>query len=254
MLDIVFGENSADVTVQSLQTVLKKMDIFGTLYLGYPVLSTADAKVIVDALLVSGSHGLVAFDLPSHLDAQPDAQQLENLAERQNQIYASIYNKLNKHRDLRKGRTLAVTVNVVTCHPMLKEVVEHEEVVACPPDALPDIMRKFEGLGDDLLRPLNAAIQRVSTLRPPRRRENVKKEDSRGAILKKVEKEIANLDQWQNRAAIEHTDGAQRIRGLAGSGKTVVLALKAAYLHARHPEWKIAVTFQSRALCDHSRS
>src|SRR5262249_14200187 len=33
-----------------------------------------------------------------------------------------------------------------------------------------------------------------------------------------------------------------------GSGKTVVLALKAAYLHARHPEWRIAVTFQSRSL------
>jgi superfamily I DNA and RNA helicase len=43
-------------------------------------------------------------------------------------------------------------------------------------------------------------------------------------------------------------DGPQRIRGLAGSGKTVVLALKAAYLHARHPEWTIAVTFQSRSL------
>jgi superfamily I DNA and RNA helicase len=28
----------------------------------------------------------------------------------------------------------------------------------------------------------------------------------------------------------------------------VVLALKAAYLHAQHPDWTIAVTFQSRTL------
>jgi len=35
---------------------------------------------------------------------------------------------------------------------------------------------------------------------------------------------------------------------LAGSGKTIVLALKAAYLHAQHPEWKIAVTFNTRSL------
>ncbi|WP_208393982.1 DEAD/DEAH box helicase, partial [Rhizomicrobium electricum] len=74
------------------------------------------------------------------------------------------------------------------------------------------------------------------------------KENSRGAVLRRIEREIANLDQWQNRGAIEYADGPQRIRGLAGSGKTVVLALKAAYLHARHPDWKIAVTFQSRSL------
>ena len=43
-------------------------------------------------------------------------------------------------------------------------------------------------------------------------------------------------------------DGVQRIRGLAGSGKTIVLALKTAYLHARHPDWKIAVTFNTRSL------
>jgi superfamily I DNA and RNA helicase len=56
------------------------------------------------------------------------------------------------------------------------------------------------------------------------------------------------LDQWQKRGAIESPDGPQRIRGLAGSGKTVVLALKAAYLHAQHPEWNIGVTFSTRSL------
>ena len=43
----------------------------------------------------------------------------------------------------------------------------------------------------------------------------------------------------------------QRIRGLAGSGKTIVLALKAAYLHAQHPDWRIAVTFYTRSLKGH---
>ena len=56
------------------------------------------------------------------------------------------------------------------------------------------------------------------------------------------------MDNWQKKGAIEYANGPQRIRGLAGSGKTVVLALKAAYLHVRHPEWRIAVTFSSRAL------
>lgn len=215
MLDIVFGENSATVAARRLQAALKRMDISGTLYMGYPVLSTADSKVFVDALLVSRSHGLVAFDLSSHLDARPDAEQLQALTERQNQIYASIYNKLNTHRDLRKGRSLAVTVNVVTCHEALEEVVREDDLVACPSGSLPEVMQDFDALDEGILRPLNAAIQRVATLRPLKRRENVVKEDLRGAILKRIEKEIANLDQWQNRGAIEYADGPQRIRGLA---------------------------------------
>jgi superfamily I DNA and RNA helicase len=76
----------------------------------------------------------------------------------------------------------------------------------------------------------------------------VVKPDSRGAALKQIERGIANLDHWQQRAAIESPESPQRIRGLAGSGKTVVLALKAAYWHAQHPDWHIALTFQSRAL------
>ena len=72
--------------------------------------------------------------------------------------------------------------------------------------------------------------------------------ESKGSILKSLESEIANLDQWQKHAAIESPNGPQRIRGLAGSGKTIVLALKAAYLHALNPTWRIAVTFSTRAL------
>jgi superfamily I DNA and RNA helicase len=248
VLDIVFGENSTTVSARSLRDALRSMQIDGTLYLGYPVLSTADSKVFVDALLVSSSHGLIAFDLSSILEAHPDIEQIEALTEKQNQIHASLFNKLNAHRELRKGRSLGFDINVITCHPSLEDVIREEDLVASPPSALPALISDFDGISAGLIRPLNAAIQRVSTLRPPKRRDNVVKENSRGAILKKIEKEIANLDQWQNRGAIEYANGPQRIRGLAGSGKTVVLALKAAYLAARHPEWKIAVTFQSRSL------
>lgn len=74
------------------------------------------------------------------------------------------------------------------------------------------------------------------------------KENSRGARLKQLEDSIANLDNLQGRAVIETVNGVQRIRGLAGSRKTIILALKAAYLHAQHPDWRIAVTFHTRAL------
>ena len=75
--------------------------------------------------------------------------------------------------------------------------------------------------------------------------------DSRAARLNTLENSIATLDRSQSKAVIETVDGVQRIRGLAGSGKTIVLALKAAYLHARNPDWRIAVTFHTRSLKGH---
>ena len=44
--------------------------------------------------------------------------------------------------------------------------------------------------------------------------------------------------------------GPQRIRGIAGSGKTVLLCQKAAYMHLQHPEWDIALVFFTRSLYD----
>jgi len=66
--------------------------------------------------------------------------------------------------------------------------------------------------------------------------------------MRHIEAAIANMDAWQKKAAIEFPEGPQRIRGLAGSGKTIVLAQKAAILHAKYPDWDIAVTFQTRSL------
>ena len=43
-------------------------------------------------------------------------------------------------------------------------------------------------------------------------------------------------------------NGPQMIRGIAGSGKTLKICQKAAYIHAKHPEWNIAVVFFSRSL------
>src|SRR5690242_10419077 len=115
LLDIVFGENAGTIPAQSLQAELQNLGVSGTLYLGYPVLSTADGKVFVDALLVSDTHGLVAFDLSSKIEvARSTAAEQTEIADRQNQIYASIYNKLNTYASLRRGRSLAVEVGVVT--------------------------------------------------------------------------------------------------------------------------------------------
>lgn len=74
--------------------------------------------------------------------------------------------------------------------------------------------------------------------------------NSKGAILSTIENEIYNFDMEQKRAALFIVDGAQRIRGLAGSGKTVILAMKAAIIHLQYPEANILYTYATKSLND----
>jgi superfamily I DNA and RNA helicase len=44
--------------------------------------------------------------------------------------------------------------------------------------------------------------------------------------------------------------GPQRVRGIAGSGKTILFAQKTVIMHLKHPDWKIAFVFFTRSLYD----
>ena len=74
---------------------------------------------------------------------------------------------------------------------------------------------------------------------------------SKGSLANKIETEISKFDQQQKHAGMAVLDGLQRIRGLAGSGKTVVLAMKAALTHLRDPDSLIVYTFYTKSLYQH---
>jgi superfamily I DNA and RNA helicase len=58
----------------------------GTIYLGYPVLATADERVEVDGLLISRDHGLVGFLIA---DTVPEGDgDWEEAIEEQDRLYA----------------------------------------------------------------------------------------------------------------------------------------------------------------------
>lgn len=231
-----------------LKTALESAEIGGTLYIGYPVLATADEKVIVDALLVSEQHGVVAFLFVDGLPLATDVEAWERLGDDQDRLYYAVKNNLMRHDKLRARRELGIGIQTATVFPTQPQKPEIVEGNYCDMNGLPDVINSFSPIPTRFIRPLHAALQRVTTIKPVKKREKVSRPESRGAALKRIETEIANLDQWQKRAAIESPEGPQRIRGLAGSGKTVVLALKAAYLHGLYPDWIIAVTFHSRSL------
>jgi superfamily I DNA and RNA helicase len=243
-LEIIRGTIRNTVAIQSLISALQSMAADGTFYAGYPIIASADSKHTIEALLVSQTYGLVVFNCPSTND------NLNSVKELQDQLYYLIEGNLKKHETLRLGRKLAVSPNVISFYPTDQNLPNdaNGSYNFAGPGTLQEVLSHSDPIDEKYFRAVCAAIQRVTTIKPLKKRDNVQKEDSKGAILKIIEKEIANLDQWQKKAAIEVPEGPQRVRGLAGSGKTVVLALKAAYLHSEHPDWDIVVTYHTRSL------
>ncbi len=245
-MEIIIGSTRDRAATLALGEKLQGLSIRnGILFLGYPVIGGIDDPVHISALLVSQEHGVVIFDVLG--DDLPDENDLEAwIEERQDQLLVALTAKLLPLRELRSGPQLAFPIRVLTVASTIPQSVALETVAT--PETVAAKVSSFSGLRSSILPPLLAAIQRVNTIKPKKKRQTVQQEQSKGAILKDIERSIANLDKWQNRAAVEAPEGPQRIRGLAGSGKTIVLALKAAYLHAQHPDWTIVVTFYTRSL------
>ena len=248
MIEIIYGKTKSPLIVDQLFESLQKKKLEGTLYIGYPILASAEEPIAIDALLVCNEHGLIVFDFFKSETYPTKFDDWNSIQDKQDVLYYSVKNNLGRHQNLRVKRDLGVEINILTLFPEEPEFPESFEIHIATPDTAPKVISVFPPLDERFIKPLNAALQRVTTIKPIKKRAAIKTHDSKGAILKSIEKEIANLDQWQKRAAIETPDGPQRIRGLAGSGKTVVLALKAAYLHTQNPDWTIALTFQTRSL------
>jgi len=74
-----------------------------------------------------------------------------------------------------------------------------------------------------------------------------------GDAIRILEKRVALLDIQQLRGAVQIAPGPQRIRGLAGTGKTVLLAMKAATIHSIYPDNSILFTFYTQSLYNQVR-
>lgn len=245
-IEFVYGVNGKPIATQLLAETLSTMNnLVGVCFFGFPVLATPEGKASIDAVLISPSLGIVLFDIV-------EGTQLGTYTSRQDDLANTIEAKLKLHRELVKGRQLLVPITAITFAPAINHLEENsqEGYPLANEHNLVAILRELEwpNTTENLYRAVLSAIESVTSLRKSRLKREVKRVESRGAKLKQLEDAIATLDHRQNRAVIETVDGVQRIRGLAGSGKTIVLALKAAYLHTQYPDWRIAVTFQTRSL------
>ena len=243
-VEIVEGSSRKPASSDELVKLLRnEPDLSGQLFIGYPIVATSGGAHPIDALLVSEDRGIVVFDLIEGSD-------VGDYSSRQDDSANLIEARLRLHRELLNGRNLRIPIHTISFAPrVINPKVEANHPIASRETVVGKLQNfKWKEPEQSVCASALSTIESISTIRQSRTRRTVQREDSRGAKLKKLEESISTLDNPQSKAVIETVEGIQRIRGLAGSGKTIVLALKAAYLHAQHPDWRIAVTFNTRSL------
>ncbi len=155
---------------------------------------------------------------------------------------------------------------------VLRNLLTPREVLALPLISKNDFEEKFGNILQDtcviwsgghntnkIIQPLSndlselewrharSIVQGVNNLKEASSRV-AKKATTLGEAIRILDRQIALLDEEQARAALQIAPGPQRIRGLAGTGKTVLLAMKAANIHLRYPDKKILFTFNTQSL------
>lgn len=95
---------------------------------------------------------------------------------------------------------------------------------------------------------LLAVISGTPILRKPPNPQLSTNNKNRASVIAVLQEKLYDLDLQQEHAGKEIPPGLQRLRGIAGSGKTVLLCQKAAAMHLKHPDWEIALVFFTRTL------
>lgn len=70
----------------------------------------------------------------------------------------------------------------------------------------------------------------------------------RSSVITGLKEWTNDIDWQQVQIGMQIPPGPQRIRGIAGSGKTILLCQKAVRMHLKYPAWDIALVFFTRSL------
>lgn len=232
----------AEYFVQALNDTFP--DLTGELYLGYPIYidEIANRRTCVDMALIC-KKGVYILNILT--------DPVTDYGEIQDDIYAKVEAKFKKQKFLFKTRKLIFDFYTVTYsladikaqdeYPLVKNI---EELMTFIKDTCEE-----EEFSDDKYTKILSGLQEAYGINTRTERGDVK-EGTKAYVINQMASLIEKYDGRQMDAILSDTTGIQRIRGMAGSGKTIVLARKAVELHTAHPEWTIVVTYSTRTLRD----
>jgi len=253
----------------------------GICYHRYPIFSADRSRREPDILILHRQWGLYIIeckgcridnieriDGPAWIMKDWHSSKETPYTQAEDQMWA-VLGKFKNEPALRKGRRDLIQGHVFIGLPFITRAEWKSKCLDLSPaspltvifadDLVPSALRsclqelpaeeKQEPLTDEQWTMALAVLQGAPVLRRELRPEP-SKSDSKASMLRQVEQQMISIDREQHKVAVQVPSGPQRIRGLAGSGKTVVMCMKAAWMHLRFPNWDIAYTFYTRSLYD----
>ena len=229
------------------------------LYHNFPLYrNDDDTTAVARVMIISRNHGVVVFDYTDKTERTLMQTDATTLREELEQIHSLIYSDLVKSKLLRTGiATINVPVLAVLFVPrftgdigVFRDECDGLEIIrdSAELQVFLDNMRLDAALDETRLREVVAILEGSKGIVRPKQRPGDTTGGTRGRVLDSIESQIANFDVEQKRAALITLDSPQRIRGLAGSGKTIILTMKAALIHLQNPEAELFYTFSTRSL------
>ncbi len=114
-------------------------------------------------------------------------------------------------------------------------------------EEIDQFLNRADIMSREQFKTVNGIIQNVYGLNKPDNRD-IHRSDSLGSLIKKRSNSMSMLDSAQFNTVYTTFRTHNRIRGLAGSGKTILLVKKMAYLHYKNPELELAYVFYTKSL------
>lgn len=225
------------------------------IYYDYMLNGSFDEKIENPKIIViSKEKGIFLFDITEvHKDRDNEIENcLDSLFRKEEILYANFFKNGSPILKNRRSRELTFSLASYLYAPQLNISIESDEIIQSDEDLKKIFQVNCEPLNTELYDAIFSVIDYSGGMFKPKQRDiSAGEENTKGSILNRLEKEIATFDNEQKYAALSDLNGPQRIRGLAGSGKTVILCMKAAALHLRYPEKKILYTFMTKSLYDY---
>ena len=239
-LDNVHKKEIADSLIRDF--LEKHPNIESEVYLGYPIYidEVSNRRVSVDIALIS-KIGVFIINILSN--------SVTDYGLLQDEIYGKVEAKFKKQPFLYKKRKLIFDFYAITYYDGQITPLD-DYLLAKDVNELVSIIEQYknnEEFSDDLYGKILSGIQEAYGINSHEIREGIR-EGTKAYSINLMSSLVEKYGNSQMEAILSDTEGIQRIRGMAGSGKTIVLARKAVELHTAHPEWDIVVTYSTRSL------
>jgi superfamily I DNA and RNA helicase len=188
-------------------------------YAGYPIFERNNEKTIIPIMIVS-KKGLIVF-----YEDQADVENIDS-------FIMKLTTESLELKKIYKSRALIKFINVKNLGTFESKITNLKDI-----------------FDENQLKLMNSYLQSTYSMNRGDKR-NIKNKQGLGNIIKEVNTRIATLDQEQFNSIYKDTEKHMRIRGLAGSGKTILMVRKMAYLHFKNPNLNMVYIFYTKSLIE----